>query len=65
MSTAITSAFTVLADLETSVRDDPYVGLGASANVWWTQVVQGTPRLWLDQGAVCVIEGRLRYEARI
>ena len=62
---SITSAMDVLADLETSVRDDPYVGLGASSNVWWTQVVQGTPRLWLDQGAVCVVEGRLRYEARL
>ena len=65
VSAAFTACMDVLADLETSVRDDPYVGLGAASNLRWTQVTEGSPRLLLDQGVVCSVEGRLRYEARL
>ena len=62
---AITDAIAALADMETAVRDDPYIGLGAASNTWHVQVVSGTPRLYFDQGAVCEIKGQLQYRARI
>lgn len=74
--TATEDALTVLADLETSVRDDPYSGLGASSNFRWLQVASGTPRMYVGSyegdngetvylGAVTEIDGTLNYYARL
>lgn len=70
--TATEDAMAVLADLEDSVRADPYSGLGAGSNVRWLQVTAGTPRMYFGAdddgnhtGCVAELDGTLTYFARI
>ena len=62
---ALEAAQTLMATVETAIRTDPYVGLGAASNLRWAQTQSGEAMWDLTDGAVAWWTFELTYKARL